>query len=253
MGIRGASSLHPLPGYGRGMRIEEIWRFPVKSVGGERLPSADVTDVGIAGDRAWGLVDLESGLVLTGRRQPELLMASARSHGAEVAITLPDGTETADDSVLSQWLGKDVALRPADSNSTGTYEIQLDFETEVGEWFQWNGPEGSFHDSSRISLVSTLTMRDWDRRRFRTNLVLDGATADSNEDHLVGTSLQVGSAQLNITKQIDRCIMVTRPQPDGVDRDLDVLRTINAERATFLAVGALVSAPGTIAVGDQVG
>ncbi|MFP5488984.1 MAG: MOSC N-terminal beta barrel domain-containing protein, partial [Acidimicrobiia bacterium] len=39
------------------MRIAEIWRYPVKSMGGERLDVADVTPDGIDGDRAWGVLD----------------------------------------------------------------------------------------------------------------------------------------------------------------------------------------------------
>jgi hypothetical protein len=46
--------------------------------------------------------------------------------------------------------------------------------------------------------------------------------------------------------------MTTRPQPDGIDRDLDVLRVINRERGGFLAVGALVVQPGIVRVGDAV-
>jgi hypothetical protein len=45
--------------------------------------------------------------------------------------------------------------------------------------------------------------------------------------------------------------MTTRPQPGGIERDLDVLRTINAERATHLGVGTLVVTPGAVAVGDE--
>jgi hypothetical protein len=45
--------------------------------------------------------------------------------------------------------------------------------------------------------------------------------------------------------------MVTRPQPEGIERDLDVLRTIARERQNRLAVGALVSEPGTLKVGDS--
>jgi hypothetical protein len=43
--------------------------------------------------------------------------------------------------------------------------------------------------------------------------------------------------------------MVTRPQP-GLARDLDVLKTINKERAGNLAIGAVVRAPGRVGVGD---
>ena len=53
--------------------------------------------------------------------------------------------------------------------------------------------------------------------------------------------------------RMERCVMTTRPQPDGIDRDLDVLRTIARERDACLAIGALVTEPGTVRVGDELG
>jgi hypothetical protein len=47
--------------------------------------------------------------------------------------------------------------------------------------------------------------------------------------------------------------MVTRPQPGGIGRDTGVLKTVHRERDGFLAVGALVTRPGTVAVGDELG
>ena len=124
-----------------------------------------------------------------------------------------------------------------------------------GSWVQWSGPSGSFHDStkSRLSLVSEPALGSWDRRRFRTNVILDGP----GDVDLVGAQIGIGSVRLDVTKQIDRCVMTTRPQPalgesPALDRDLDVLRTIAAEHDNHLAVGALVAQPGTIAVGDQI-
>ena len=61
----------------------------------------------------------------------------------------------------------------------------------------------------------------------------------------------MGGVGLDITKHIERCVMVTRPQP-GLERDLDVLKTINRERNATLCIGATVNTPGTAAVGDAV-
>jgi len=234
------------------LTVSEIWRYPIKSVGGERVSVATVTDLGIIGDRGWGIFDVDTGTVLTARRTPELLFASAALAGADVSITLPDGSavaSTADDANerLSAWLGRPVELRPAGEEG-GTYEVPLDFENDEN-WVSWQGPGGAWHDSSRsrISLVSRDTLRDWDQRRFRTNVILDG----SGEDELVGQQIEIGSVTLDVTKQIDRCVIVTRPQP-GLDRDLDVLRTINAERATLLSIGALITTEGTISQGDPI-
>lgn len=235
------------------MQILELWRYPVKSIGGERLASASVTQTGIEGDRGWGIFDEKTKLVLTARRTPELLFASATYVGSgEVSITLPDGTETADDAVLSAWLGRDVRLiGPSDVG--GTYECPIDPGTEQ-EWVQWEGPSGSFHDSAKsmISLVSDGSLGEWDIRRFRSNVVMSG----SGEDSWVGQPVDVRNdagitVGLQIIKQIDRCVMVTRPQP-GIERDLSILKQINAERATFLSVGALITSEGIMSEGDQV-
>ena len=59
-----------------------------------------------------------------------------------------------------------------------------------------------------------------------------------------------GAAELDVVKEIDRCVMVTRSQPNGIERDLDVLRTIVKERAGNLGVGALITRSGAVAVGD---
>lgn len=235
------------------MRITQIWRFPVKSMGGETLLDAEVTDLGIEGDRGWSIFDVGSGNTLTARRTPELLFASARVVAGELVVTLPDGREIDEDAhdTVSEWLGRPVEIRSAgehDLEVGGTYEAPLDVENDT-DWVSWQGPGGAFHDSARtrVSLVSVPTLRDWDRRRFRTNLVVD----EAGEDDLVGRRISVGDARIDIVKQIDRCVMVSRPQP-GLDRDLGVLTTINAERDTVLGVGGLVAEPGQIAIGAEV-
>lgn len=232
------------------MRVVELWRYPVKSLQGERLEVANLTSAGIEGDRAFALFDVDQGLGLTGRRVPELLFASARMRAdGGVDVTLPDGSVTRDDDALSHWLGRRVALRSADAVETRRYENPVDFEHETeSEWAPFEGAAGAFHDSSRtrVSLVSTATLGDWDGRRFRANVYLDG----DGEDALVASRVGIGDAVLDVTKRISRCVMTTRPQPGGLDRDLDVLRTINRERDGCLAVGALVVQPGTVRVGD---
>jgi hypothetical protein len=168
-----------------------------------------------------------------------------------VEITLPDGTIARNDEDMSTWLGRRVELRAADGEFARTYEVPLDIETEAEEsWVQWNGPRGAFHDSTRtrVSLISTGTVGAWDARRFRANVIVDG----DGEDALIGSHVRCGSAELDVTKAIDRCVMVTRPQPGGIARDLDVLRTIDANRGGQLAIGALVLREGEVAVGDSV-
>ena len=235
------------------LRVAELWRYPVKSLQGERLTEAEIGVLGIAGDRGWALFDRDTGMGLTARRVPELLFGSARLRAdGGVEVVLPDGTVTTDDQVLSGWLGRRVELRAAaaDCDVAPTYETPADEDVpDPTEWLQWEGAPGPFHDSPRIrlSLVSTGTLGTWDRRRFRANVVLDG----EGEDALRGREAAVGSVRLRIGIPIARCVMTTRPQPGGIGRDTSVLKTIHRERDGLLAVRAAVLQPGTVRTGDE--
>ena len=234
------------------MRVLELWRYPVKSLQGERLTEAPIDTLGIAGDRRWALFDRDTGLGLTARRVPELLFGSARIRGdGSVEVVLPDGTVTADDEVLSGWLGRRVELRAADERSEAapTYETPADEDVpDPTEWLQWEGAPGPFHDSPRIrlSLVSTGTLGTWDRRRFRANVVLDG----EGEDGLRGVEADLGGVRLRFGLPNARCVMPTRPQPGGIARDTSVLKTIHRERDGYLAVRAAVLGSGVVRTGD---
>ena len=79
--------------------VTEIWRYPVKSMGGERLDNVAVDERGMAADRMWAVRDPELGSITTARRRPALLRCGARyaadplGSAPEVVIVLPDGEE----------------------------------------------------------------------------------------------------------------------------------------------------------------
>ncbi|MEM8705073.1 MAG: MOSC N-terminal beta barrel domain-containing protein [Actinomycetota bacterium] len=229
------------------MRVLELWRYPIKSIGGERLESAEITDLGVAGDRGWGLVDESTGLVLTARRAPALLMATGRLVDGEPVTTTDAGVELRTSADYSDWLGMPVRLERA-GDEGGTYENPMDVDNDA-DWISWQGPAGAWHDSgrARVSIVSTASLRDWDFRRFRSNILVDGA----GEDDLVGGKVTIGGSTLTVTKGIDRCVMVTRPQP-GLERDLSVLKTILKSDVTTLCIGATVDVAGVVKAGDEV-
>jgi uncharacterized protein YcbX len=232
------------------MRVLELWRYPVKSLQGERLAVADVGPRGIAGDRDWALFDRETGLGLTARRVPDLLFATGRIRpDGRAEVVLPDGTVTADDAVLSAWLGRPVALGSgAGLGAPPRYECSDDENELTADWREFEGAADAFHDNPdfRVSLVSTGTLGTWDRRRFRANVLLDG----EGEERFTGLRACLGSAELAVVAGIQRCVMVTRPQPGGIGRDTAVLKTVHRERAGELAVGARVLSSGTVRPGD---
>jgi uncharacterized protein YcbX len=165
------------------MRVKELWRYPVKSLQGEPLAAAMLTADGLDGDRRYAIFDLDTGLGLTARRVPELLVASAAlTPDRQARITLPDGSIADTDGALSDWLGRRVALRSAEHNAGSRYENVVDFEHEQSSaWETFDGAPGPFHDSdwARVSLLSSASIGDWDPRRFRANVLLDGSPQDS--------------------------------------------------------------------------
>jgi uncharacterized protein len=107
--------------------VAEIWRYPVKSMGGERLAESAISTRGLHADRMWAVRDVELNTFTTARRWPVLLQCSARfvedpagrSAGPgdvlEVIVTFPDGTEVSSsdpaiDERLSQLIGKPARL-----------------------------------------------------------------------------------------------------------------------------------------------
>lgn len=234
------------------MRVLEVWRYPVKSLRGERLDEALIGFEGVEGDRRYALFDLSTGFGLTARRAPELLFATARMRSdGSPEITLPDGSIADDDAALSGWLGREVTLRSTEQVTQRRFENPEDFENEsTTRWEPFNGSSGAFQDSGNaaVSLLSRPSMRDWEQQRFRANLVLD----EAGEDEFIGTRITVGEAILDVGEPVPRCVMVTRPQPGGIERNLDVLRTIHRELHGCLAIGAVVVEPGLVRTGDPV-
>ncbi|MCZ7630116.1 MAG: MOSC domain-containing protein [Microthrixaceae bacterium] len=102
------------------MHVESIWRFPVKSMMGESLLRADMTDAGMAGDRGWAVRDEVRGGIRRAKKIGGLMRLSARYDdlpGGPVTITLPGGSTVSSDSpgvdaTLSEALGHAVSLWP---------------------------------------------------------------------------------------------------------------------------------------------
>jgi hypothetical protein len=106
-------------------RVREVWRYPLKSMAGERLEAASVGARGVYGDRGWALRDEQAGEIRGAKRSPALMLCAARYREEPAAggapphadIKLPDGSQTSTDDpkvngLLSDLLGREVTLWP---------------------------------------------------------------------------------------------------------------------------------------------
>jgi uncharacterized protein YcbX len=247
-------------------RVTALWRHPVKSLQGEQLAGAQIDHSGLRGDRCWGIRDQDTGRILTGRREPRLLLGTAtmRDDG-EPDLTLPDGQRVRGagprtDAVLSSWLGRPVTLAPAAGAGGANAEAFTDATDDTSAVIEWTMPAGRFVDSEPLLVLTTASLRagttlhpagDWDARRFRPNLLIDIDNDGWIEDGWCGRTLQVGGVTIAPSQPCVRCTMVTRDQP-GLERDLDIYKALSRHHDGTLGVWTQVQTPGTVHVGDLV-
>ena len=225
------------------MHVTSLWRYPVKSMGGERLEAAELEGHGVVGDRGWGVRDRRAGVVLTAKRCAPLLHARASIVDGTTVVALPDGGggeagAPALDVALSGWLGRPVALEPAVAGEAADYDDDF------------TGPPGRFVDGWPVHLVTTATLAGDDERRYRPNVVVAADGEPFLEDAWVDASLGMGEVHLDVRKRCGRCVMVTRPQP-GLPEDRSRLRRLKGRDGRF-GVYLRVARPGVIREGDEV-
>jgi hypothetical protein len=247
------------------VHVAELWRHPVKSLQGESLDEAFVEESGLSGDRRWGIVDPETGKVLTGRREPSLLFANARLTESGVEVHLPDGevlpapSAHADD-VLSKWIGRPVSLVAAESFGPAVGEFFADSTDDNSAVVSWTMPPGRFVDALPLLVLTTASLRQaralhpdgaWETRRFRPNIVVDVDEEGWVEDAWCGRALRIGTAIVQPVVPCERCTMVTRAQP-GLERDVDVFKALARHHGSTFGVWSSVPTPGVVRVGDEV-
>jgi uncharacterized protein YcbX len=248
------------------LHTAQLWRYPVKSLLGERLPTLRLVEDGVEGDRAWGIQDRGDSRILTARREPRLLFASSRLAARDVPdIALPDGRETAGtgpvaDAALSAWLGKPVTLVAASESAAACAEYFADATDDASQAIEWTMPKGRFVDAFPVLVMTTAGMRGaavahpagtWDVRRFRPNILIQLDGEGWLEDAWIERRLNVGSAQLIPRRRCIRCTMVNRAQP-GLDRDVNIYKTLHRTHRGEAGMWTQVMQAGSISEGDMV-
>ncbi len=247
--------------------IEELWRYPVKSMKGERLALADITVNGVAGDRLYGVRDRASGRILSAKRMAALFHCRARYREDELEVELPDGTRLLSSSDLtarlSESLGREVVLARASDEERALIEIAESSATDEGPSNEFSAPAGTFFDSAPLHLMTTASLRrireldpgtTYDVRRFRPNVVIKTSPELRGfiEAEWVDRHLAIGdSVRVSVERPCGRCVMTTHAQ-DELGRERDVLRTVARVNDNKFGVLARVVASGPASVGDRV-
>jgi uncharacterized protein YcbX len=245
--------------------VAGMWRYPVKSMQGEPIGSAELGESGLSGDRRWGVVDAETGKVLSAKREARLLYASACADGDGIVVRAPDAPEIRApgpeaDAILSRWLGRPVRLERASGDRPAGYEMNVDAEDDGSPVVDIPCPPGTFFDAAPVHLLTTATLRaaaarnpssDWATARVRPTLLVDVEGDEFAEDAWIGETVRVGGAEIAVFAPTVRCVMPSRAQP-GLPKDPSVSRTITRDHESNLGVYAVVRAPGLVAVGDPV-
>lgn len=270
-----------------GATVRALLRYPVKSMLGEAVVAADVTERGLPYDRQLALLHRETGKVASAknpRMWRRLLKLTANATPAAVRIGLPDGkavwsTDADVDERLSALLDQPVVLTgrpPADAELDRARPeevlrdgVRAEVAVEVGR-LGGAAPEGTFFDFAPLHLITSSTLRriaessprgTVEVERYRPNVVIDTAGSGFVENDWVGHDLRIGARlTLRVIARSPRCAIPTL-EHGTLPRDPDALRVPAAHNRVpptdefdpqpCAGVYARVLRPGRIAVGDR--
>lgn len=228
--------------------VRDLWRYPVKSMCGERGERLELDRRGVIGDRLYAVRDA-AGKFGSGkttrrfRRVDGLLQFRAVYDGVVPLLTFPDGTVIrGDDPAIDDALAAQLAI-----------PVTLSREVEI-----------SHFDAGPLHLLTTASLRTLgealpatseqalDGRRFRPNILIETEAGGFPEDAWQGHELGVGAeVRLRVAGRTERCVMVGLAQ-DELPYDPRILKAAARVNELCLGVYAEVLTPGTICIGDSI-
>jgi uncharacterized protein YcbX len=209
------------------MSVAELWRYPVKSLAGERLRRAVIGRNGIGGDRVVHVED-GRGRVVTSRTHPRLLGLHATL--GEDGEPLVDG---------EPW-------RSAEALTA----VRLTAAEEEATLAAHGGRDGFDVLPLLVATDGAIAALGVDHRRLRPNIVIAGVEGLA-ERQWPGRRLRIGDAVIAVAKLRGRCVMTTY-DPDTQEQDHSVLKRIVTDFGGRMALDCDVVEGGVIAVGDEV-
>jgi len=219
--------------------VREVWRYPVKSMAGERLESCMVTDAGLEGDRRWAFIDHSperDGKWFNIKQHAPLMTYRARLVDGSPDLVAPDGSSVALDG-----------------------DLVHKFEAEGQRPLELRELPGANFDDSHVLIVNLASVEAFaleagmpiDHRRFRANLYVDGVEPEE-ELRWLGRVIRAGDAELEVTDRCERCKVITM-DPDTTEATPALLRLLVERHDERFGVYCRVVRPGRVAVGDFAG
>ena len=254
--------------------VESLWRYPVKSMRGEKVPEVFMGFSGVYGDRCYAFKNsaARKGFpYLNANVQQRMLLYRPQFRHPERASAPPNLTEAA---------GIAPGVNPANGDAE---DLALDVVTPSGEALCIDDPalikllgEGigeknqltlvrsdrALTDCRPVSLISLQTVRQVeaelsmpvDKRRFRANVYFDSGSEGGGfaEDDFVGRRLRIGSkATLMVLERDPRCKMISL-DPDTGEHNPEVLRSVVRSHGNFAGVYCAVLVEGLLKKGDLI-
>jgi len=208
------------------MNVNEIWRYPVKTMAGEKLQQAWLGHLGIEGDRVLHVEDATNH-VITSRSHPRFL-------GHKGSLD-PRGEVRVDGQ---PWESLEVSAKVVNIAGPGARLVH-------------------FEDAERFDVLPLLIATDGaieafghDHRRLRPNIVIGGVENLAERDW-PGSCLKIGKVIIGVQDLRTRCVM-TSYDPDTLAQDLEITRSIFRRFGGKLALNCFVIEAGEITVGDKV-
>jgi uncharacterized protein YcbX len=232
--------------------VDQLWRYPVSSLGGEALDNMSVDLTGVAGDRRFGLVDTATDAIAAPDGSEKWAMVPrirARLYGRlEVAVPGGDFLAAPDprsDSAISAFLGFDAAIRPFSHDVAPGYSGPL-----TGARYR-EAPVHLLTTASLARLKALHPSGEPDPRRFRPNILVDMPAVEGSfpETEWIGRRLAIGDVELTISEPCRRCGFTILAQ-NGFDADAEILRQLVRNNQRNIGVYCTVDRPGTIRRGD---
>jgi uncharacterized protein len=242
---------------------------PVKGLALRQLDECELTEAGVAGDRAFFLVDEDDRLVNSkGLGALQQIVPRFDDEAGTLELQFPDGTTVAeqvavDGSLEAQFWGVAVPVRVV----VGPWsEAISDFSGRSLRLVQAPGPATDRLRSGAATLLGTASLRaiaratgvnEVDGRRFRMNFGIDGL-GEHEEDEWLGRRVRLGEAVVVPQGNVGRCAVTTQ-NPDTGEPDLDTLKALAAYRRELetteplpFGVHAAVAEAGRVRLGDRV-